>query len=382
MMGAWIFRVAVGWTVWEMTRSPAMVGVATLCMLGPEMILAPVSGVLADRLDRRRLLALAHIGNGAMKLVTAGLLLAGLLPLWGLLALVALTTSISGVAQAAAKTIVSSMVDEHDLATAISLNSVLFNLAGFVGPAIAGGLLVGVGPAGAVAASGALSIAFVRALRRVPPIPLPKRRAASLFGDLAEGAAYVWRDPFIRSLCLLHMASATLARPFMEFIPALATNHLAGGAATVALLTSSVGFGSVLGGLWLAQRDNRNGVVRVVLAAFLALSLVTVAFVWTRIEVAAAGLALAAGFGMIVRAAGLQTLLQGEADRAFRGRVMAVYALILNGGSILGAVVIGVLAERIGLSWAFTLSVGAAMLVWLSLRPKLIAAAAIRTRPP
>jgi predicted MFS family arabinose efflux permease len=232
-----------------------------------------------------------------------------------------------------------------------------------------------------MAASGVLSIAFVVALRRVPPLPVSRRASTNgIARDIAEGAAYVWRDPFIRALCLLHVASATLARPFMEFIPALATNHLAGGAATVAMLTSSVGFGSVLGGLWLAQRDNRTGVVNVVLAAFLALSLITIAFVWTRMEMVAAGFAMAAGFGMIVRAAGLQTLLQSVADNAFRGRVMSIYALILNGGSILGAVGIGLMAERIGLSWAFTVSVGGALIVWLALRGPLLAAAKIR--PP
>jgi MFS family permease len=378
MTGAWVFRVAVGWTVWDLTRSTAMVGLATLAMLGPEMLLAPFSGALADRHDRRRLLVVTHAMTGSLKVLIAGIGWLGGLSIWPLLGLVALVATASGVSQASAKAIVGSMVEEADLATAISLNSVLFNLAGFIGPVIAGAILGLSGPGAAFALSGLLSFAFLLAMRLVPAIPNPARREARFLDDLRAGAIYVWRDRFIGPLCLLHIASATLARPFMEFIPAMAQLFHQGGATLVGLLTSAVGFGAICGGLWLAQRNNSNGVMRVVLMAYSALAGLLLAFVWLRSLPVAMGVAALIGFSMIVRAAGMQTLLQSAADAAFRGRVMAVYMMILNGGSILGAVLIGFLAERIGLAWAFTLSVSLAMAVLLRLRAPLLAGEARR----
>ncbi|MGL5116209.1 MAG: MFS transporter, partial [Beijerinckiaceae bacterium] len=84
MVGAWTFRVTVGWIVWTMTKSPAMVGLATAAMLGPQVLLGPVSGVLADSRDRRRLLAVTHVFNGGAKILAGFCVLGGLIGIWGL----------------------------------------------------------------------------------------------------------------------------------------------------------------------------------------------------------------------------------------------------------------------------------------------------------
>ncbi|MGL5136957.1 MAG: MFS transporter, partial [Beijerinckiaceae bacterium] len=273
-------------------------------------------------------------------------------------------------------------VEEHDLAAAISLNSVLFNLAGFIGPALAGLIIHWMSPGVGLVVSGCLALIFVVTLRRVPAIPPSKRQRHGFVAELREGLSYAAKDPFIRLLMVLHAASATLARPFMDFIPSLATTMFSGGAGAVALLVSTVGAGSVAGGLWLAQRDNSRGVLPVVLGAFVSLSLALVAFAWTTSLWLAVPLAFVAGFGMILRAAGLQTIMQTETPEELRGRVMSFYGMVLNGGAILGALLIGLVAEKLGLSLAMTLSVCGALAIWAVVRTPLVLLAAARPARP
>jgi MFS family permease len=376
MVGVWIFRVTIGWVVWDTTESPTLLGAATAALLAPQTLLAPFAGVIADRRDRKRVLQLTNAGNGTIKCLTGILALSGLLSLEVLFGCIVMASAAGALDQASAKTTVASLVAEGDVTTAISINSVLFNLAGFIGPAVAGAVIALTAPWLAFLLSGVLSLLFVVSLKRVPALPpVPTTTKTGFLSDIASAARYVVDTPLIRWIFLLHVASATLARPFMDFIPGIVGTLFDGGAFEVAMMTSAVGLGAICGGLWLAQRDNSGGVLPVVLRAFVALSLVLVACAWSPYLWLSVVLAATAGFGMIIRAAGLQTLLQTEAEKGMRGRVIAFYGMVLNGGAILGAMTIGFLGERFGLSIALTTSVSAAMVVFLVVRGPLTRAA-------
>ena len=124
----------------------------------------------------------------------------------------------------------------------------------------------------------------------------------------------------------------------------------------------------MVGGLWLAQRTPQRTLLPVVLGAMLLLGLVLIALAWNPWFPLSLVLAFVAGFCMISRAAAIQTLVQSKAEAAMRGRAVSFYGLILNAGSIFGALLIGFLAELLGLSWALTVSVCLALLAWLLLR--------------
>lgn len=377
--GVWVFRVTTGWSVWSMTQSPAMLGVATFLLLAPQMILAPFSGVIADRRDRRFVLVVTHAVSGAMKMVVGGFALGGLLTIELLLPLLVVVGSVGAFSQASAKTIVTAFVVDDDLATAVSLNSVVFNLAGFIGPAIAGAVIALAGAAWGFALSGLLALGFVASLRRIPALPPEDTsKMRPMLVDLGEALRAAGNDPLLRPLLALHLASATLARPFLEFIPAIVGQGFRGGAGEVALLTSCVGVGSVVGGLWLAQRDNSAGMLPVVLGAMLSLGVALIALAWTPLFPLALALAFVAGFGMIARAASIQSMVQLESPPGMRGRIVSFYGLILNGGSILGALAIGLVAELVGIRIALTLSVLCALAVWWRLRAPLKSAVAAR----
>jgi MFS family permease len=377
--GVWVFRITTGWMVWSLTRSPAMLGVATFLLLAPQMILSPFSGVIADRRDRRAVLVWSHAASAAVKLMVGAFALAGMLTIELLLPLLVLVGSVGALSQASNKTIVAALVVEDDLATAVSLNSVVFNLAGFIGPAIGGAVIALAGPAWGFLLSSALAAAFVLSLRNIPALP-PEDRSSrrSMFIDLGEALKTAASDPLLRPLLALHMASATLARPFLEFVPAIVGQGFRGGAPEVAMMTSVVGIGSVVGGLWLAQRDNSVGMLPVVLGAMVSLGVALIALAWVPYFWMALVLAFVAGFGMITRAAAIQSMVQMEAPAGMRGRIISFYGLILNGGSIVGALAIGLVAELTGISVALTLSVLAALVVWARLRPVLTKAVAER----
>ena len=212
-------------------------------------------------------------------------------------------------------------------------------------------------------------------LRGLPPTPVEASRT-SWTAQLVEGARYTFGEPLIRRLLLLHVASATLARPFLDFVPALVTQLFHGGASHAAAITSASGAGAVAGGLWLAQRDTRRPLLPVVLGAMAMLGVVLIALAWTPWFALSLALAWTAGFCMITRAAAMQTLIQAVAEPPMRGRAVSFYALILNAGSIAGALVIGALAEALGLSWGLTIAIGAALAAWLVLKAPLQRAAA------
>jgi MFS family permease len=389
--GTWVFRLAVGWAVWEMTRSPLMVSLAVALQLGPQVLLAPVAGVWADRLDERRLLLHTHLASGLGKAGIAALALAGALSLPLLLGGVALVAIVGALSQASAKTLVGALVADDDLATAISLNSVVFNVATFVGPAVAGAVIAAAGIGWAFALAAALTLLFALLLRWLPGTAPAAADAASvqaeppapagLFTDIVAGLRHAAADPVLRALLALHAASATLARPFLEFVPALVNTLFGGGAQRAAWVLSAVGLGSVCGGLWLAQRDPARGQLPVVLGAMLGLGLVLIGFAWAPHYALALVLAFAAGFGMLTRAAAIQTLIQSHTRRGMRGRAMALYGLLLHGGAIVGALLIGLLAAPLGLRGALTTSVALALLAWAALRWPLTAALAAHAAP-
>ena len=371
---AWTFRVTSGWTVWELTQSPAMLGIGVFLLLTPQMLLAPLAGVAADRHDKTAVLALAHLASGVVQAIVAILFFTGQLTIGTLFPLLVLLGAATAMDQVAAKTIVGALVDEEELATAITLNAVIYNVAGFIGPALAGVAIAQLNVGAGFVCAAALSWLFVYALSRVPPIPPDAPAGAtrpSFVDDFSEGLRYAFNDPLLKLLLALHLASASLGRPFIEFLPALVSVLFEGGAGHLATLTSTVGVGSVVGGLWLAQRDHRRGMLAVVLRGMAAVTAALIAFAWNPVYWLALVLAFVAGFGMITRAAAIQTIIQYEAVRGMRGRAISFYGLLLNAGSILGSLVIGFFAELVGVQVALTLSVGAALLVWQALRDPL-----------
>ena len=170
-----------------------------------------------------------------------------------------------------------------------------------------------------------------------------------MVGAVADGLRYALRHPGIGPILLLQAVLALCARPFVELLPGFAADVFGRGAPGLAVLSSTIGIGAIVGGLWLAQRPDQSGLTGVVLGSSVLTALTVLGFAlcpWFWPAVACVALA---GVAMVVAGAGTQTVLQAAVDEGMRGRVLSLFGLIFRGGPALGALIVGVASEAFGL---------------------------------
>lgn len=352
LTGMWMQRIAIGWLAWTLTGSGGWLGAIAFADLFPTVVFGPLAGVVTDRLGPFRIIRAAQTIAMLLAFALFGLTAAGLMTAPLLLAFAAANGAVLGFNQPARLSVVQALVPRSDLPTAVALNSVVFNLARFLGPAAAGVTILHLGVAAAFLANALSYLAFLYALSRMDlPAPPPGRRGAGpgLFAEAAEGVRYVARHPGIGPLLLLLTVLSVGCRPFIELLPGFADAVFGRGVDGLAILSSSVGIGAVIGGLWLAMRDGEAGLARLALSASLAVPVAVLLFcAGDRLWPAAAAAAVAGG-ATVIGGAGAQTLLQLSVEDAIRARVLSLYGLIFRAGPAVGSLAMGLAAEVAGL---------------------------------
>ncbi len=378
LVGLWVQRVAIGWLAWELTGSATWLGIVSLADLAPALLVGPFAGAYADRADRLRIVQVAQTLAMVQALALAALTAASLMSIELLVALVLANGIVVGFNQPARLSLVPSLVPRADLPTAVAINSIAFNLARFIGPAVAGVLIVEVGVAAAFACNALSFVAFlvVLARLRVEPEapPSPTRADASLARSVVEGLRYVARHPGIGPMLALMLALSVGVRPFVELLPGYADRVFGGGAGALAALASALGLGAVAGGAWLAWRGERPGLARIALASVALSALCAAAFAMTSDLAAGLACAVAAGVALSVAGVGAQIRIQTAVDPALRARVMSLYGLTMRAGPALGALAMGVAADRVGLRWPLLVGAAAVWMMWLPMwarRPRI-----------
>lgn len=353
LVGLWIQRIAVGWLTWELTHSGAWLGAVALADLCPSLVIGPFAGVIADRLDRLKIMrvvqTLAMIQSATLALLAAG----GWINIGILIGLVLINGIVVGVNQPARLALVSSLVPRSHLSTAVAVNSIVFNLARFVGPALGGLLILTVGVGAAFAANAASYLAFLIALARIrldtDGVPAPTANGRSIFADVAEGIHYVARHGGIGPLLLLSTVLAVGVQCYFELLPGFASEIFSRGAGGLASLASAVGVGAVAGGLWLALRGNPPGLARVSMLHSLLAALAVLGFAATKWFPAGLFFAAVSGAFMAVSKVSAQSLIQLAVDPKVRGRVLSLYGIIVRAGPAAGAMMLGGASELVGL---------------------------------
>jgi predicted MFS family arabinose efflux permease len=350
LIGTWMQRIGVGWLAWELSHSGAVLGLVAFADLFPGVLIGPFGGALADRVDRLRVIKIAQtlimVQALALFVLTAG----GAITVPLLVTLVLFQGAVIGFNQPARLALIPSLVPRPDLATAVAINSIVFNAARFVGPALAGIAIVAL-DVSAVFGLNALSfVAFLFALSRLrlepSAVAAPRR---SMLGTVADGLRYALRHPGIGPILLLQAVLAVCARPFVELLPGFAAEVFGRGAPGLATLSSTIGIGAIAGGLWLAQRPGQAGLPDIVLGTSVLVALTTLAFAlcpWFWPAVVCVALV---GWAMVVSGAGTQTVLQSAVDEHMRGRALSLFGLIFRGGPALGALAMGAASEVLGL---------------------------------
>lgn len=363
-------RIGAGWLAWELSHSGAILGLVAFADLFPTIAIGPFGGALADRFDRLRLMRIAQTLIMLQAFLLFALTATGLITVELLIGLVLFGGIAAGFEQPARLALVPSLVPRSHLAIAVAINSIVFNLARFVGPALAGLVIVwwGVDTVFALNALSFLAFLFALARLRLEPLALDGQGRRSMLSAIGEGVRYTSRHPGIGPLLLLHAILAVSARPFFELLPGFASDVFGRGASGLAMLGSAVGIGAVAGGLWLAQRHEDSHLTNVALGSSFLVTLSVLTFslsMWFSVALACMVLA---GFGMVVAGVGTQTLLQTSVEDAMRGRVLSLFGLIFRGGPALGALVMGAASEIVGLQAPVAAGtiVGliASMLIW------------------
>jgi predicted MFS family arabinose efflux permease len=362
-------RIAVGWLTWQLTGSGAWLGAMAFADLFPTVIIGPVAGAAADRWDRLSVTKISQALAMAQSIVLFLLTVSGYITIELLLVLTAALGVIAGFNQPARLALIPSLVRREDLAAAVAINSIIFNSARFIGPEVAGLMIVSGGISAAFAANAVSFVFFLVALSRIHletrPDNSPVARG-SLLGDVAAGIRYAAHHPGIAPLLLLLTIVCICVRPVVELLPGFAAAVFASGADGLAVLTSTVGAGAVLGGLWLARRSSDPaGLTTIALGNTLVLALALLAFVASdRWWIALPALAVL-GACMVITGVGTQTLLQLSVAGSMRGRVLSLYGIIFRGGPAVGALIMGVASERAGLRLPLAIGAVLAIFAWL-----------------
>jgi predicted MFS family arabinose efflux permease len=351
LIGMWMQRIAVGWLTWQLTGSGFWLGIVAFADFFPVVMIGPIAGTAADRWDRLKVVKISQ----AISLLQATMLFllsaTGHMTIELLVALTAFQGAVVAFNQPARLALVPSLVPQADLATAVAINSVVFNLARFIGPACAGPLILWSGMSAAFAANALSYLPFLAALARIriKSADSLASKHSHMIADLKEGIRYTASHPAIAALLVLLTALGIGGRPLSELLPGIAADVFKSGAGGLSLLASSMGAGAILGGLWLGQRAHATDLTRIAVASSMLGAAALVAAVATdRMWFAMLAVAVV---GLATSTAGIsiQSLIQLASDRAMRGRVMGLYGLIFRGAPAIGALSAGGASAYFGL---------------------------------
>ncbi|MGH7741203.1 MAG: MFS transporter, partial [Candidatus Eiseniibacteriota bacterium] len=247
LVGTWMQTLAQGWLMHRLTSSPFMLGLLGFCQFAPVMLFSLFGGVLADRMDKRRLLIWTQSAMLIQAVAMAALTSLHLISPWGLLSLAFLFGIINAFDLPARQTFLVEMVGKEDLSNAIALNSAAFNTARVIGPAIAGILVATMGEEGCFWLN---AVSYLAVLYGLWQIHLHGERAAALHAraldHLREGISYAWHHEAIRNLLLLLGVTAGLGFQYMILLPVYTRDLLHAGPQVYGLLVSAFGVGSLL----------------------------------------------------------------------------------------------------------------------------------------
>jgi len=342
-------NVAQAWLVYRLTESSFMLGLTAFVGLAPVLLFSLWGGVLADHVNRHKLLIIAY-SAGLVQAVILGLLtLSGLIEAWHVLLLAALLGLIHAMEMPTRHSFLSDIVTREDLPNAIALNSSAFNIARFAGPFVAGVLIasIGEGPVFLLNALSFLAVIYNLNSMRLPPY-VPVKTDGSALKKMRAGLAFTWNNKLIRSSLMFLSIFSIVGTSLTVLMPVFTTQTFQGGAEVLGLLLGSMGMGALAGALTLAYRSSHEHLHWQIGGAGMVAGCCLILFpLNTRMILAAPILALF-GYCQTILAASTNTLIQSLVTDALRGRVMSVFSMVFIGFMPIGSLTSGLLADKIG----------------------------------
>jgi MFS family permease len=361
LMGTWITNVAQGWLVYSLTHSPFLLGLVSFASMVPVFFFSAFGGMIADRFERRRMLLVTQSLAMLQSAVLAVLTLTGWIEVWQIVALALFQGLVNAFDVPIRQSMTVEMVGKPDLRHAISLNSMMFNLARILGPAL-GGLLIAAVGVGWCFGIDAVSYAAVLLGLWLMHFPQRAYRAhADALKAIRNGFAYAWRTREIRASLVLIALCSAFGAAYLSLLPAFARDVLHQQSAGLGLLYSAVGVGALLGAYTLARVPDRHLLATPVVAA-LGFGISLILFSQSHWFALSLALLLPSAFCLMLLGGSTNTIIQLVSREDMRGRVVALYAMAFMGMMPWGALTLGWLAERVGTHWAVSAGGGICIL--------------------
>ncbi len=355
LTGTWMQDVALPWLVYHETKSPLQVGLLVFFRFVPFLLLGLFAGVLADRVDNRRMLIATQTISMTLAFVLAALAFTSAPAMWAIYIVAILGGATVVIEGPSRQALVYQLVGRDELPNAIALNASLFNAARAVGPALGGVLIavVGVGWCFVFNAVSFLAVLTTLLLMRASELfpvardrdPEPTLRA------IRDGLSYVWGSPLMRTIIICTAAMSLAGFNFRVLVPSLAADVFNASALVFGALYASFGIGATIGALVVAGRGHASWTAFSLGAAGLGLSALGIAVVGG--IPAAIVLLFAAGISFTTWVANGQSLLQLSAPDQLRGRVVSIYIFVFAGLMPVSAVTEGWVADILGTRFAF-----------------------------
>ena len=373
-IGSWAQRVAQDWLVLELTNNNGTyLGLVTAVQFAPVLFLSLHGGVLADRLDKRKVLIATNCAGGATSIGLGLLVINDAVALWHVFALAGVLGIATAIDAPVRQAFSSELVGAEDLPNAVSLNSANFNAGRLVGPAISGFLIAAFGTGPSFLINGASYFFVIFALVKMDVTTLFHQNQEKSMGNIREAIAYVRARPDIYVVMIMVFALSTFGLNFQIFNALMATQEFGLGPASFGLMGTFVAIGSLSGAIGSARLERLRTTRFVIIGgvffsiSIMALSLLpnyTTYIFWLPI----------CGLTALTTLVSANSLVQTSIDQAIRGRVMGLYLFIFMGGAPFGSPLIGLAADYIGIRYTIAvcggLALAASLFVWIKYRDR------------
>ena len=349
LVGTWTQSVAESWLVYRLTGSAVWLGVATFCQQAPAFFLATFGGLVADRYRKRSVLIATQSAAMVLAFILAALTLSSRVRLEHLLAMATLLGVIRAFDSPTRQAFVVEMVGRENLAGAIALSASIVTGAAVVGPAIAGIAIDALGEGFCFLINGVSFMAVIAGLLSMRGLPAPAiaRAPEPMFERIALGFRFAATEGRVRALLMLLAVTALMGIPSATLMPVFASKILHGNARTLGWLMGAQGGGALLAGLLITSRRSAGTTYLWVAGACGMLGAMLVVFALSRTLWLSIAISLLLGATTMIQVTATNTLIQVLTPDALRGRVMAIWVMILMGLAPVGSVVAGSIATAV-----------------------------------
>jgi predicted MFS family arabinose efflux permease len=361
VIGTWMQIVAQGWPVLQLTTSPTTIGFIAAMATAPSLLFSLFGGVIVDQNNKKRVLYFTQIANFTLALILGILTILNLVTLPVLAVIAFALGTVNAIDAPARQSFVSQIVNKDQLASAIALNSAIFNAARAVGPAVSGLLIAYVGTGAAFLCN---AISYVGLFVALTFIPFEEKRnivPGNPLRAIKDGVQYTFDHPLIRVLIIFTGVLSVFGWSYSTLMPLIAKTTFGLDAQGLGYLYAATGLGSVLATYVVGAHSKRFSPVVLVTVGNIIFAISLVCFAFTKTLPAAMPFLFFIGMGLLLQASTMNTLIQSVVKNQFRGRVMSLYVLMFLGFAPLGNFEVGLLSERISIP--YTLAINAVIVL-------------------